>query len=110
MATAKSPGISFATGQRRRSGTRTTRARTTVWNTDAWDYGYETPSLYQSHPYVLAVLPDGHAVGLIADTIRRGAIHCASDGVEMQFEEEPFALYRIEGPGPAEVCQGLAAL
>src|SRR5262249_53363642 len=78
---------------------------TVLWNTDAWCYGEETPSLYQSHPCVLAVLPDGRAVGLAADTFRRGAIHCASDGVEMQFEEEPFALYRIEADGPAEATK-----
>jgi alpha-glucosidase len=83
---------------------------TVLWNTDAWCYGEETPSLYQSHPCVLAVLPDGRAVGLVADTFRRGAIHCASDGVEMQFEEEPFALYRIEADGPAEATRALAAL
>lgn len=83
---------------------------TVLWNTDAWCYGEETPSLYQSHPCVLAVLPDGRAVGLVADTFRRGAIHCAEDGVEMQFEEEPFAIYRIEAEGPVEATKALAAL
>jgi alpha-glucosidase len=49
-------------------------------------------------------------VGLLADTFRRGAIHCAADGVEMQFEEEPFALYRVEVDSPAEATRALAAL
>jgi alpha-glucosidase len=81
-----------------------------LWNTDAWCYGEETPALYQSHPFVLCVQRDGSSVGLLADAFRRGAIRCASDGVELQFEDEPFVLYRIEGDHPAEVVRGLAAL
>ncbi|KAK8946296.1 putative alpha-xylosidase 2 [Platanthera guangdongensis] len=42
-----------------------------TWNTDAWGYSAETTSLYQSHPWVLAVLPDGKALGVLADTTRR---------------------------------------
>uniref|UniRef100_A0A0E0AIX3 DUF5110 domain-containing protein n=1 Tax=Oryza glumipatula TaxID=40148 RepID=A0A0E0AIX3_9ORYZ len=42
-----------------------------TWNTDAWDYGPGTTSLYQSHPWVLAVLPDGKALGVLADTTCR---------------------------------------
>lgn len=83
---------------------------TVLWNTDAWCYGEESPSLYQSHSYALALLPNGRAVGLLADTPRRGAILCAEDGVEMQFEAEPFWLYRIEAAHPLEVYKGLAAL
>jgi alpha-glucosidase len=104
------PGTSFyGTGEVAGPLLRNGRA-TTLWNTDAWCYGEETPSLYQSHPCVLALLADGRAVGLLADSFRRGAIQCASDGVEMQFEEEPFALYRIEAESPAEVIRALAAL
>lgn len=42
-----------------------------TWNTDAWGYGPGTTSLYQSHPWVLAVLPNGEALGVLADTTRR---------------------------------------
>lgn len=42
-----------------------------TWNTDAWGYGPGTTSLYQSHPWVLAVLPNGEAFGILADTTRR---------------------------------------
>lgn len=42
-----------------------------TWNTDAWGYGTGTTSLYQSHPWVLAVLPNGEALGVLADTTRR---------------------------------------
>ena len=32
-----------------------------TWNTDAWWYGSGTASLYQLHPWFLAVLPNGEA-------------------------------------------------
>ncbi|KAK1367710.1 alpha-glucosidase 2 [Heracleum sosnowskyi] len=53
-------------GQLERTG-----KRVFTWNTDAWGYGAGTPSLYQSHPWVLAVLPSGEAYGVLADTTRR---------------------------------------
>ena len=81
---------------------------TTLWNTDAFAYGERTPSLYQSHPWVLAVLPGGRAVGLLADTTRRGTIRCGSRAVEMEFEED-FELVRIEAPDPASAVRALSA-
>lgn len=42
-----------------------------TWNTDAWGYGPGTTSLYQSHPWVLAVLPSGETLGVLADTTHR---------------------------------------
>ena len=40
------------------------------WNTDAWSYNQSTTSLYQSHPWVFSVLPNGQAFGVLADTTR----------------------------------------
>jgi len=80
------------------------------WNTDAFRYGEESPSLYQSHPWVLGVLPDGKAVGILADSVRRGAVQVADDGVEFQFEAEPFDLWILDGESPEEVLEGLASL
>ncbi|KAI3974855.1 hypothetical protein MKX01_004966 [Papaver californicum] len=48
-----------------------TGKRVFTWNTDAWGYGPGTTSLYQSHPWVLAVLPNGEALGVLADTTKR---------------------------------------
>ncbi|XP_068634479.1 uncharacterized protein [Aristolochia californica] len=53
-------------GQLERTG-----KRIFTWNTDAWGYGAGTTSLYQSHPWVLAVLPNGDAIGVLSDTTRR---------------------------------------
>ncbi|MBA0613113.1 hypothetical protein Godav_013622 [Gossypium davidsonii] len=59
-------GTGEVSGQLERTG-----KRVFTWNTDAWGYGPETTSLYQSHPWVLAVLPNGEALGILADTTRR---------------------------------------
>ncbi|KAK6129905.1 hypothetical protein DH2020_036299 [Rehmannia glutinosa] len=59
-------GTGEVSGQLERTG-----KRIFTWNTDAWGYGPGTTSLYQSHPWVLAVLPNGEAVGVLADTTRR---------------------------------------
>ncbi|KAH9753530.1 Heteroglycan glucosidase 1 [Citrus sinensis] len=59
-------GTGEVSGQLERTG-----KRIFTWNTDSWGYGTETTSLYQSHPWVLAVLPNGEALGVLADTTRR---------------------------------------
>ncbi|NOT32197.1 MAG: DUF5110 domain-containing protein [Planctomycetes bacterium] len=92
----------------------------TLWNTDTFQYGAENDPLYQSHPYVLAVRADGSALGILADSIRRGTItiaQCdAGQAVELAFDAgagewaEPFDLYLIEGSHPAEVTRALGAL
>ncbi|KAJ8568164.1 hypothetical protein K7X08_020886 [Anisodus acutangulus] len=65
------PGTSFygtgeVSGQLERTG-----KRILTWNTDVWGYGRGTTSLYQSHPWVLAVLPSGETLGVLADTTHR---------------------------------------
>ncbi|XP_051181003.1 uncharacterized protein [Lolium perenne] len=59
-------GTGEASGPLERTG-----KRVFTWNTDAWGYGPGTTSLYQSHPWVLSVLPDGKAIGVLADTTKR---------------------------------------
>ncbi|KAI3961700.1 hypothetical protein MKW92_034201 [Papaver armeniacum] len=59
-------GTGEVSGQLERTG-----KRVFTWNTDAWGYGPGTTSLYQSHPWVLAVLPNGEALGVLADTTQR---------------------------------------
>ncbi|XP_027361090.1 uncharacterized protein LOC113869127 isoform X2 [Abrus precatorius] len=59
-------GTGEVSGQLERTG-----RRIFTWNSDAWGYGPGTTSLYQSHPWVLAVLPNGEALGILADTTRR---------------------------------------
>ncbi|KAL6008262.1 hypothetical protein ACLOJK_033768 [Asimina triloba] len=59
-------GTGEVSGQLERTG-----KKIFTWNTDAWGYGPGTTSLYQSHPWVLIILPDGKAYGVLADTTRR---------------------------------------
>ncbi|PRQ19137.1 putative alpha-glucosidase [Rosa chinensis] len=59
-------GTGEVSGQLERTG-----KRVFTWNSDAWGYGSGTTSLYQSHPWVLAVLPSGEALGVLADTTKR---------------------------------------
>ena len=87
-------GTGEVTGPLERTGT-----TVTLWNTDAFQYGAPGTPLYQSHPYVLCVRPDGSALGILADSIRRGTIACRAGEVELAFESgapgpaEPFDLY-----------------
>ncbi|KAF3967748.1 hypothetical protein CMV_008277 [Castanea mollissima] len=59
-------GTGEVSGQLERTGN-----RVFAWNTDAWGYGPGTTSLYQSHPWVIAVLLNGEALGVLADTTQR---------------------------------------
>jgi alpha-glucosidase len=69
------------------------------WNSDAWRYGEETQALYQSHPFVLALLPGGAALGVLADSCARGSLSLAPDGLEFSFEGQPFELLLFEADG-----------
>ncbi|MFG0286478.1 MAG: TIM-barrel domain-containing protein [Phycisphaerales bacterium JB039] len=84
--------------------------RTVVtWNTDAYGYGDSSLSLYQSHPWVLAVDEDGRSLGLLADTTYRCEIDL-TDGVRFTAEGEPFPLIVIDGPSPQDVLVRLTDL
>ncbi|GJT71786.1 putative wing apart-like protein, partial [Tanacetum coccineum] len=52
--------------------------------TDAWGYGTGTTSLYQSHPWVLAILPNGEASGILADTTKRCEVYVDQTMVGMR--------------------------
>ena len=80
-----------------------------LWTTDAFGYTDKTEALYQAHPWVLGLRPDGTAFGLLADSPRRGIISAGHD-LLMAFEGEPFAAYCIERDHPAEVVRALADL
>lgn len=81
----------------------------TLWNTDAFGYKPDSPSLYQSHPWVLAVRADGTAFGVLADTTWRTTINL-EQGIEFVAEGKPFPVYVIERDSPQEVIKGLTEL
>lgn len=92
--------------------------RTTAWNTDAYGYTEEQPSLYQSHPWVLAVRADGTAFGVLADTTWRVEIDLtgeergsqAAGSIVFRGEGAKFPVYVIDRPTPQDVVKGLSEL
>jgi alpha-glucosidase len=61
-------------------GVERTGKRIYSWNTDAWGYNQNTTSLYQSHPWVFSILPNGQAFGVLADTTMRCEIDLRNEG------------------------------
>lgn len=87
--------------------------RTVCWNTDAYGYDDTAESLYQSHPWVLAVRADGTAFGVLADTTYRCEVDTgASDPGLIRFTADgpSFPVIVIAGAGPGEVVQELSRL
>ncbi|CAL5359368.1 unnamed protein product [Camellia sinensis] len=69
-------GTEEVSGQLERTG-----KRVFTWNMVAGAYGPGTTSLYQSHPWVLAVLPSREALGVLADTTRRCEINLQKESI-----------------------------
>jgi len=87
--------------------------RIVCWNTDAYGYGPEATSLYQSHPWVLAVREDGTAFGVLADTTYRCTVDTAAadPGEILFFADGPsFPVIVIERDHPQDVLMELARL
>ncbi len=83
--------------------------RKVCWNTDIPDYSDQSPSLYQSHPWVLAVRGDGTAFGVICETTWRCTIDLRG-GIRFEVEGPSPAVTIIERATPREVIEALAAL
>jgi alpha-glucosidase len=86
-------------------------SRTVGYNRDAWEYDLTDEALYQTHPWVLAVRPDGTAFGVLADTTFRVEIDLTTDiRFTVDLRAEPFCVYIIERDEPQAVVTALAAL
>jgi alpha-glucosidase len=87
--------------------------RTTTWNTDSYGYGDDAKSLYQAHPWVLAVRADGSAFGVLADSTYRVLVDTAAtkrDEIRFVADGPAFPVIVIEGATPQDVLKGLGAL
>ncbi|MBU1260772.1 MAG: DUF5110 domain-containing protein [Planctomycetes bacterium] len=82
---------------------------TECWNTDAYGYNGSTQSLYQSHPWVLAVRKDGTAFGVLADTTWRCRIDLTKD-IKFSAEGPSFPVIVIDANSPQNVLRKLATL
>ncbi len=83
--------------------------RVVTWNTDAFGFDSQTESLYQSHPWVLAVRADGTSFGVLADTPGRVVIDLA-DGIEFRAQGPAFPVVIIDRESPQAVLAALAEL
>ncbi|MBA4039907.1 MAG: alpha-glucosidase [Planctomyces sp.] len=85
-----------------------------LWNSDRPGYAPESDALYQSHPWVLAVRPDGSAVGLLIDTSEPMEIACTQTRVIVTLQSSggsmPPSVYAIERPTPQGVVRALHEL
>lgn len=97
-------GTGEVSGQLERTG-----KRVFAWNTDAYMYGRETTPLYQSHPWVLVVLPLGEALGILADTTERCEIDIQKDCKVQFIAPSPYPVI-VFGPfdSPMTVLKSLS--
>jgi len=86
----------------------------TLWNTDAYGYDDSNPSLYQSHPWILAVLPSGKTKGIMIDCSYRMTIAMPSLGggdIVVTVDGGPMPpVIVIERDTPQEVVKTLAEM
>ena len=82
---------------------------TQTWNTDAGGANEGWDRLYQSHPWVLGVRPDGTAFGVLADTTYRCRIDLR-DGIEFAADGPAFPVYVVDRKSPEDVLRGLGEL
>ena len=93
------------TGPLRRNGT-TTR----LWNTDNYSYlKDEGKRLYQSHPWILGLRPDGTSFGVIFDSTWKSELSCG-ETIRFTSQGPAFPVVVIERDSPQEVLRALADL
>lgn len=80
------------------------------WNTDAPKYEVDGGRrLYQSHPWIMGVRPDGTSFGIIADNTWKSSVTMNED-IVFESEGPAFRVVIIEKETPAEVLKTLADL
>jgi alpha-glucosidase len=82
-----------------------------IWNTDNFAYKKDGGRrLYQSHPWVLGVRPDGTAFGVLFDTTWKAELRTGSHEIAFESEGPPFRVIVIDRDSPQAVMRGLAEL
>ncbi len=84
--------------------------RITLWNADHYAYDDRTPSLYQSHPWILGVRPDGSSFGVLWDTACRSRAFASDRRIIVHAEDADFPVYVVERQTPAQVVVALTDL
>jgi len=82
-----------------------------LWNTDTGAYSVEGGKrLYQTHPWVMGVRPDGSAFGIIFDSSWKAELITNSNQIIYNSEGALFRVYIIDRKSPQEVIEGLSEL
>lgn len=93
------------TGPLRRNGT-----RIKVWNTDNYQYKKDGGKrLYQSHPWIMGLRPDGSAFGVLFDSTWKAELSCEG-AITFETHGPAFPVIVIERSSPAGVLHALADL
>jgi alpha-glucosidase len=79
------------------------------WTRDAFGYDERAANLYQAHPWVLCVRPDGSAFGVVIETTWRFTVHLI-DHLLVEVEGPPPAITVVEGDDPGAVVTALTSL
>ncbi|MBZ0172949.1 MAG: hypothetical protein K8E66_11250, partial [Phycisphaerales bacterium] len=82
---------------------------TECWNLDAYGYDDSYANLYTSHPWVMAVRPDGTAFGVLADTTHRVEIDLTED-IVFRAAGPKHPVIIVDGPTPQGVMMKLGSL
>ncbi len=99
-------GSGEVTGPLRRNG-----RKIDFWNFDNLEYERDNGShLYQSHPWVMGVRPDGSAFGIIADNTWKSSLDLTGDIVRFESEGPAFRIIVIEKENPQALMGTLADL
>lgn len=98
-------GTGEVTGALRRNG-----KQISLWNIDTPAYSVDGGThLYQSHPWVMGLRPDGTAFGIIADNTWRQRI-TTGDDIVFESDGPAFRIVVIERDTPQQLMQALADL
>ncbi|MBR6998569.1 MAG: DUF5110 domain-containing protein [Prevotella sp.] len=99
-------GTGEVTGPLRRNG-----HTISLWNIDTPAYGVDGGShLYQSHPWVMGLRPDGSAFGIIADNTWKQTITTTDSEIVFDSEGPAFRIIIIERSSPQALMKTLADL
>ncbi len=82
-----------------------------IWNTDT--AGWTTDNLrrmYQAHPWVLGVRPDGTAFGVLFDSTYKATLATGDDRIVFRSHGPLFRVFVIDRATPQAVLEGLAEL
>lgn len=82
-----------------------------LWNTDSDAYSVDNGKrLYQSHPWVMGVRPDGTSFGILFDTPYKAKLTTTDERINFETEGELFRIFVIDRESPQAVIKGLAEL